>query len=78
MGSAYIFENLVVAEADPEFKTTRHKYRVMFKEISKWRRINGDDIPKSSLEFVPFPKILGGVDDEYLFGKKLSWFTVLF
>ena len=66
-GSAYLIENLLVANIDKRFKPTRHKYRLAFMKTTKCTKFDIDSIPKVYFEFWPFAKNRARNDLEFLF-----------
>ncbi|TKY60913.1 Replication protein A 70 kDa DNA-binding subunit A [Spatholobus suberectus] len=66
-GSAYLIENLLVAKTDPKFKATKHKYKLSFMKSTKCTKFETDSIPKTYFDFLPFTKILEGLDQGFLF-----------
>ncbi|KAJ1396646.1 Nucleic acid-binding, OB-fold [Sesbania bispinosa] len=62
-GSAYVMENLLVAENKMKFKTTSHAYKFGFMQSTRVTEIEADNIPSHSFLFVPFPDILAGSNE---------------
>lgn len=65
-GSAYAFENFMVATNDQSYKATQHKYRLNFMHSTKAFKISTKDIPAYHFDFMPFQSILAATREDKL------------
>ena len=69
--NADLFENLLVALNDYQFKTTPHKFKLNFMGSTKCKDVHDDSIPKFSFDFMSFTDILGKTRENILLGNVL-------
>ncbi|MED6200232.1 hypothetical protein PIB30_083148 [Stylosanthes scabra] len=70
-GQVYIISNVAITPNDMKFKTTSHKYRLIFKrETTIQASIDDMSIPKETFHVLPTSKILSETrDDAFLIGN---------
>lgn len=57
-GSIYVLEKFMVAQNDPTFKTTDHKYKLSFMAGTNFFKVNAKEIPERVFCFMSFNEIL--------------------
>lgn len=70
-GSTYVIEKFMVAQNDPTFKTTNHKYKLNFMGGTNVFKVNATEIPLRSFNFVTFLEILASHKEDRLLGNSI-------
>ena len=66
----YSIQFFGVAENGGIYRTTHHKYKIVFQYSTKVALVDNASIPNSMYDFVPIRDIVcGGYDTDYLVGK---------
>ena len=69
-GKWYSIQFFGVAENGGIYRTTHHKYKIMFQYSTKVALVDNASVPNSVYDFVPIRDIVcGGYDTDYLVGK---------
>ncbi|MED6139779.1 hypothetical protein PIB30_087169 [Stylosanthes scabra] len=64
-GNIYVVSNVAIAPNDIKFKTTTHKYRLIFKRDTRIQpSLDDDKIPRQQFHFLPTSKILSETRDD--------------
>ena len=69
-GKVYPIQFFGVYENEGIYKTTYHKYKIVFQYSTKVALVDNASVPNSVYDFVPIRDIVcGGYDTDYLVGK---------